>query len=420
MRKFIPALICSLIILTSCEDRSLQTYVANVPVYMSYKELRSGFTVSGETSMEKPGKITYYNNHLFINEYQQGVHVVDVSDPSTPDIIAFIAIPGNVDLAIRNNTLYAESYVDLLEIDISDPSNPVLVQRMEDLFEYVIPPYDYEFPLAEIDQEKGVIISYEIKKTTREVDRNPYPWPIFWGYDMAMSSSTGSEIAGNSYGIGGSMARFICYDDYLYTLENNYILNVLDVDTGSEIDEETEIYLGGNVETLFINGEFMYVGTSNGMHIMSLSNPEKPALLSTYRHITACDPVVVEADRAYITLRSGNNCGGEQNLLEVLDISDKFDPERQYSYSMTEPYGLGIDNNILFICEGEHGLRVYDATDAGNIKANLLADFKQIHAYDVIPMGQFLLLIGDDGLYTYDYQDPQNITLLGSLPVDAG
>ena len=133
--------------LTSCEDKRLQSYMANVPIYLSYDALRSSFEVLTEAPLEKPGKISFYGSYMFINEYQKGIHVVDLSDPSQPELIAFIDVPGNVDMAIRNNMLYAESYVDLLVIDISNPEQPVLSTRVEDLFEYIIPPYDYDYPL---------------------------------------------------------------------------------------------------------------------------------------------------------------------------------------------------------------------------------------------------------------------------------
>ncbi|HHN47860.1 MAG TPA: hypothetical protein ENN08_02830, partial [Bacteroidales bacterium] len=51
----------------------------------------------------------------------QGIHVVDNSNPASPQIISFIAIPGNYDLAIRGNILFADSYIDLVALDISDP-----------------------------------------------------------------------------------------------------------------------------------------------------------------------------------------------------------------------------------------------------------------------------------------------------------
>jgi hypothetical protein len=393
--------------------------MANVPVYMSYEALRSSFEVLSDVPMEKPGKISFYDSYMFINEYQKGIHVVDLSDPSSPEIKAFIEIPGNVDMAIRNKQLFAESYVDLLVIDITNPEQPVLERRIEDLFEYVIPPYDYDYPLDEIDEEKGVITGYDVKKITREVYNHPSPWPIYWDYRLESSFADGGMTGANSntYGVGGSMARFITYDDYLYVLESTWKLKSINIANIDNLEVENELSLWGNVETVFIADNYLYVGTSNGMHILDLANPGKPNFLSTYQHITACDPVVVEGDRAYVTLRTGNWCGGTQNLLEVIDISDKYEPKRFSSFSMKKPYGLGIDNDILFICEGEYGLKVYDASDEHSITSNLIASFPGINAYDVIPLESFLFMIGEDGFYIYDYSDLNNISILGSLPI---
>jgi len=403
--------------LTSCEDKRLQTFVANVPIYLSYETLRSSFGVSTEAVLEKPGKIYFYGSHMFINEYQKGIHVVDLSDPTQPELKAFIEVPGNVDMAIRNNLLYADSYVDLLVIDITDPEQPVLSKRIEDLFEYIIPPYDYDFPLDEINQDKGVITGYELKKITREVYNNPHPWPVYWGYRLESSFADAGMggVNNNTYGVGGSMARFITYDDYLYALESSWMLKSINIADTDNLVVEKELSLWGNVETVFIADAYLYVGTSDGMHILDLLNPASPNLLSTYQHITACDPVVIEGDRAYVTLRSGNTCGGTQDLLEVIDIADKYDPKLRYSFSMTDPYGLGIDQGTLFVCEGEFGLKVYDATYESSITSHLIASFPGINAYDVIPLEDFLFMIGEDGFYIYDYSDLNNISILGSL-----
>ena len=416
-RLFILISIIS-IVLSSCEDRRLQTFVANVPVYMPYDALRSSFEVSTGIALEKPGKISFYGSHMFINEYQKGIHVVDLSDPANPELKAFIEVPGNVDMAIRNDQLYAESYVDLLIIDISDPEQPELSERIEDLFEYIIPPYDYEYPLDEIDEDKGVITAFDLKKITREVHSYPHPWPVFYDYRLESSFDGGIGAASNNtYGVGGSMARFITYDNYLYTLDSNWKLKSINISNPKDLKVESELSLWGGVETVFIADDMLYVGTANGMHILDLVNPGTPNFLSTYQHITACDPVVVEGDRAYVTLRSGNTCGGNQDLLEVVDISDKFKPERLSSFTMTEPYGLGIDSGTLFVCEGEYGLKVYDATYESSITSHLISSFPGIHAYDVIPLENFLFMIGDDGFYIYDYSDLNNISILGSLLV---
>ncbi len=421
MTRCIPILLPLILLLTSCSDKQLQTFKANVPHYMSYDELRSSFEVTSERELVKPGKIYFKDQHAYINEYQEGIHVVDLTDPSNPQKLAFIAIPGNVDMAIRNNVLYADSYVDLVLVDISNPSQPAEIKRIEDLFEYLIPPYDYNFPLDEIHEENGVITGYEIREITREVYRHPNPWPIYYDYAAMDSRVPGVGVPtggdGHSYGVGGSMARFITYDDYLYLLESSYKLKTFEISNLEQTELKHEQFLWGNIETIFIYGEYMYVGSSNGMHIISLEEPSVPIPISTYQHITSCDPVVVEGDLAYVTLRSGNMCGGNQNLLEVIDISDKYDPRRMVSYAMTEPYGLGIDNHTLFICEGEHGLKVYDATDPYQVTDHKIAEFSSIHAYDVIPLSSFLFMIGEDGFYIYDYSDLQDITLVGTLPV---
>ena len=416
-------LLSSLLVLmiSSCEDKTLQTYMANIPVYMSYDVLRTSFKVSEEQPLQKPGKIYFKDNYMYINEYQKGIHVVDLSDPENPLKKSFIEIPGNVDMSIRNDVLYAESYVDLVLIDVSDPTQPKFIKRIEDMFEYVIPPYDYEYPVDEIDRDKGVITAYEIKKITREIEHNPNPWPVYYDYafESSLRGSPKMNGIGNSYGIGGSMARFITYDEYLYALESNYKLKCIDISNTDQVEVKSEQQLWGNIETVFIADQHMYIGTSNGMHILNLDQPSFPNLLSTYQHITSCDPVVVEGDWAYVTLRSGNLCGGNQNLLEVINVSDKTDPVREASFGMKSPYGVGIDNGILFVCEGEFGLRIFDATDINQITQKQIASFPAIHAYDVIPLGTFLLLIGDDGFQIYDYSDLEDIHLLGSLPVTA-
>jgi hypothetical protein len=153
------------------------------------------------------------------------------------------------------------------------------------------------------------------------------------------------------------------------------------------------------------------------MLIYSLANPASPAFVSVFEHISSCDPVVIEGNFAYVTLRSGTECNGFTNQLDVVDISSLAHPIKVKSYPMFNPHGLGIDNNILFICDGEAGLKVYSATDPMSIHMNQIAHFQDIKTYDVIPVNGLLMLIGADGLYQYDYSDLKNLTLISQIPV---
>lgn len=44
-------------------------------------------------------------------------------NPSDPINRAFVKIPGNIDLAVRGNILYADLGVDLVAIDIANPDD---------------------------------------------------------------------------------------------------------------------------------------------------------------------------------------------------------------------------------------------------------------------------------------------------------
>ncbi|MDA3952619.1 MAG: hypothetical protein PF485_03165 [Bacteroidales bacterium] len=406
---------------TSCDDKIIETYVANVPVYITYEELRSSVQVESVRALENPGKIYFYNDFLFINEYLKGIHVIDNSDVSSPQNIAFINIPGNVDISIKDDIVYADSYVDLVAIDISDINNITQANRLLDIFPYILPPYDINYRVDEVNHDKGVVVSWELKKITREVELNNYPF--YPGYEdvyyMEQSYSTGvSGYSANasSFGVGGSMARFTAKGNVLYTIDS-YDLKVIDIEDYKNMSLIKSLYVGWNIETLFPSGDYLFIGSQNGMLIYNISNPINPIYISDYWHITSCDPVVVEGNYAYVTLRSGNLCGETSDQLDVIDISNIEEPELVNSISLTEPYGLGIDNSILFVCDGSAGLKIYDASDVEDIANNIIATFSDIETYDVIPVNGVLMLIGDDGLYQYDYSDLTDIQLLSSIVI---
>jgi len=85
---------------------------------------------------------------------------------------------------------------------------------------------------------------------------------------------------------------------------------------------------------------------------------------------------------------------------------------------MYNPHGLGIEGNLLFVCDGDAGLKIYDRTDPLGILNNQLAHFADIDTYDVIPFNGILMLIGEDGIYQYDYTDIQNIVQISHLVVN--
>ncbi|MCS6821252.1 MAG: hypothetical protein NZ551_05210 [Microscillaceae bacterium] len=219
----------------------------------------------------------------------------------------------------------------------------------------------------------------------------------------------------HNVGKGGSMARFAILGNYLYAVDR-YALNTFDISNLANPKDINKTQIGWEIETIFPYNNTLFIGSADGMYIYSLQNPVHPQLLSVYRHIRACDPVVVEGNYAYVTLRSGNTmCQGITNQLEVIDISDYTNPKQLKVFPMHNPAGLGIQGNLLFVCDGKEGLKVFDRSDPVNITQ--VQQFRDIDAFDVIPLPNSLLLIGKSGFFQYAYQN-NSLTLLSSLLVE--
>ncbi len=405
---------------SACNDKTIEriTYTANVPVYMPFNEFRASFQKSDTTEIAHPGKIYFKDDYLFVNEYGKGIHVIDNSDPANPEKTAFYEIMGNVDMAIKGNILYADSYIDLVAIDITDINNPEEIGRLTNVFPEVVPEGDKWYPYAMVDKNKGVIIDWEVKKVTEErAPGSAWGGRIYRGDFMLMSAAEAGMKWSAGAGTGGSMARFMLNDDFLYLIAHPWQLKTVDVKESDKMKLVDSVDVSRSMETLFKVEDKMFMGTTTGMLIYDISDAAKPRQISQYNHMTACDPVVVDGQYAYVTLRTGTRCTNAQNLLEVIDISSIANPYLVKSYPLFNPHGLGVDGNLLFVCDGAAGLKIYDKSDPLAIITNQVAYYPDFNTFDVIPMDGVLMLTGEKGIYQYDYSDPGNIKQISHITI---
>jgi hypothetical protein len=414
-----------LLMFSSCKKdkcEQMVTYKKYVPVYMSYDELRSSVKSETAQALKKPGKIYLKGNYIFVNEVDKGIHVIDNSNPSSPQNIAFINIPGNLDLAAVGNTLYADSYIDLLALDISNPLSVSVLKRVEN----AIPQRSYSYGYT-CDPTLGVVKEWEEKVVTEKVSADCNTGQIYYGHGGpwmegdVMTFNKGGSVTpttiSQSPGLGGSTARFTISGNALYIVDNSN-LHVYDISNHSSPSLVSDKNVGWSIETIFPYENHLFIGSSSGVYIYDISAPLSPNYISVYSHITACDPVTVEGNYMYFTLSNDAPCHMGVNQLEVVDISNLSNPTLTVTVPMTNPKGIGIDNKKIFICDSNDGLKVYDATDVLQIANNQVAHFSNISSHDVIPFNNKLLMIGDDGLYQYDYSDVQNISLLSKIAVE--
>lgn len=388
--------IFALVTLTQCKKDGGKFEVIQIAKYMPVEQMRAlPVGVIKATKAKKTGKIYIYNDFLFINEPNKGIHIYNNTNPSAPVNMAFLQIPGNVDLAISNNILYADSYVDLLAFDISAISNIKQVKRLNDVFKQFYTSYG----------NQKYVITYKDTLVKRETH-----------YREMIALNSAAYSSGGSSGQGGSMARFTLLNDHLYTV-GHADMNLFDVKTAANPTFVKSISLGWGVETIFPYENKLFIGTNTGMHIFNAVDAANPVKLSTYSHIFACDPVVVQGKYAYVTLRTGTVCRLGSNQLEVVDIEDPTNPKQIVAFPMQNPHGLSVSGNNLFICEGDFGLKSFNITDKNNIGNNLLQHLNNIKSFDVIAGPKSLIVTGQGGVYQFNYSNAANLRQLSKIKI---
>lgn len=405
----LPILFC--IILQGClKDKLTRTYTILTPVYKEKAEVYANIKSNAPRSVQSPGKIFLYGNYIFLNEVDKGVHIIDNTNPSNPMTKAFINIPGNLDIAVKGSTMYADLYGDMVVVDISNPLQANFVKHINNVFP------ERQYTNGFVPDSNLVIVDWIKKDTTIDLNspcRNCM-------YDFIGLSSTGTQNSGYSpgggvtVGIAGSMARFSIVNNYLYTVNNSSLTSFNITVTNSPIKTATQ-QVGWNIETIYPFNNKLLIGSTTGMFIYDISNPATPVAQGQFSHAQRCDPVIADGNFAYVTLRGGGVCGGNTNELNVINITNMNAPFLAKSYGMTSPYGLSKDNNLLFICDGKAGLKMYDA--ANPLDIILKKQLPDMETYDVIAYNGNLLVVAKDGLYQYGYSYPATLDLKSKISV---
>jgi len=105
---------------------------------------------------------------LFTVDVDLGIHVEDNSNPNSPQRLVFIEIPGVRTASADQDRLYANNFVDLVTIDISDLDNVRVVSRQENFYESppAFPP-SYRGPFECYDAARGPLLGWETASLTR-------------------------------------------------------------------------------------------------------------------------------------------------------------------------------------------------------------------------------------------------------------
>lgn len=223
--------------------------------------------------------------------------------------------------------------------------------------------------------------------------------------------------------LSGSYANMIAAGDYLYVISETDLISYRQQEDKSlkEINRQT---LGLNLESLHYRTGVLFIGSSQRMYICQLDSDNVPVLRSRTQYadlsdFRPCDPIVANDEVAIASLSSStqvseDGCGLiEVNELRFYDITNLSSLQLINTHEMTNPKGMALDKNLLFVCEKTAGLKVLDISDSRNPVE--LFHFENIDTYDAVATGTTVLVVGSSELYEFDYSDRSDIKRIWSV-----
>ncbi|MBL7779398.1 MAG: hypothetical protein JNK66_14045 [Chitinophagales bacterium] len=219
-------------------------------------------------------------------------------------------------------------------------------------------------------------------------------------------------------GKSGSVTRFAAHNGYLYVLDQNKIKTYMATGSGEPTLQST-VYTDYGLETITIYDAVIYLGSRDGLYILDISNPSLPKVLSKTERSTLfgrCDPVVVQGNYAYSTVKTTENSCGSISAISALityDVSNKNNPVQIDAVALNQPNGLGIAGNHLFVCDdGDDMIHVFDITSTTPVNYTTIT---VTDPRDVICTDGKMIVSTANGFWFYNISNISDIKLIGNI-----
>ena len=345
--------------------------------------------------------------------------VIDISDPSSPTIVATWPSPSGwcEGVAISGSHAYLTRDNKLVVLDISDPTAPTQVGVCDSPGSAVTIAGAYAY-LAAVDGGLHVI---DISDPT-----NPTPVAAcdFLAWDVAVSGSY-AYIAGNGLRViditdpthpteigfcdtwGGADAVALS-GGYTYVLSPNS-LRIIDASNPASPVEVARCDIGGCANDIAISGSHAYVAAAwAGLRIIDIFDPQAPVELGAWTE-GCVRSVAVSGSYAYVCVDTGTN-------LTVLDISD---PQAPVETGSCEIVGgsvsdIAISGSHAYVAAADAGMQVIDIGDPAN--PTPVASVAGWGGGITVSGSYAYFADSDTGLRVIDISNPTAPTVVGTGP----
>ena len=230
---------------------------------------------------------------------------------------------------------------------------------------------------------------------------------------VSCTKDSGSGVNANASQTGqnGSLTRFLIVNNYLYTISNDALF-VYNITNPASPVLKNNVSVGFAIQTIFAYQDKLFIGSNTDMYIYSLANPEVPSKLATVTYfVRGKDPVVARDSVAYSTVRNEFGGGGVLNCFNIKNINQPITVNR---LQMINPYGLGLKDAALYVCEADSGIKVFNIANTYAPVLSKTLRFNEV-AYDVIVAGNILVCYIKGGVSFFDITNAISPVFISSV-----
>ncbi len=325
------------------------------------------------------------DNYLYTLGDYGGFKVINASDPGNLEEIGMcriipdnVHISGEAGISIQDNLAFViNSFLGIIWIDISDPTSPQVIDNL-----YILPYSDFVFDsgyifvsmqvggicVINISSNPASIVNYCTEvDSIKEIALNETKlFALDENNVMHIFQKNSSSLAEiGSYIFPNDVRCLTAYNNYLY-YESNYSIKIMDVSIPENPIVISTISNQGTIKEMKIIGHFLYVISINrGLLIFDLINPNHPIL--TGKNTTAGRYAHMNISENYMfAVQDKIRSFDCQN---ALSIEDCLTPEPESMMTINNypnPFNTSVKVNFHIPLSGKTSLEIF------NIKGQLV------------------------------------------------
>ena len=342
-------------------------------------------------SQDTPGNAlnaTIVGDTAFVADGENGLQIIDVSDPTQPKSIGAVDTQGPTwSVAVAGNiAVLADGNGGVKAVDVSNPYQPSIIGE-------VGIPGGFAIDVMVIES-----IAFVADATGLQV--------------VDVSNPSGPAILGSAATPGGARGLYVA-GDTAYVAEMGGSLRVIDVSDPSHPDFISAVYLPGMAGDVTIADQTAFVVCTNNsltsLQVIDISDKSNPVIIGAVETGPGLGyDVTVEGDTAFVACGVGG--------IQLVDVSDVDSPIIIGTVETpSEATSATVFENRAYITSLHHGLLMIDISDPS--LPTTIGSVDTPGYSETISIVDHIALVADRGigLQVIDISIPSNPSIIGSL-----